>query len=220
MKQRIRLLLVLLGLYWLPGLVAKAQPADGWHLEKDKDQIQVYSRHVAGSPLTELKVTCILPGTQSQLVASLSDISNYKQVIYKTKAAYLVKRCNETELIYHIVNELPWPVEDRDVTIRLSFAQDSVSRLLHIRAVGIPNVVPLQPGTIRVEEWLAVWQVRQINKRNIQITYTCRVNPGGSIPAWLDNLAAATSAHRSFILIRDSLSLPRYQDKTFPFLQM
>ncbi len=196
-----------------------AQNSDGWHLEKDKDQIQVYSRKRAGSRLTELKVECIIPGTQSQLVALLSDIANYKQVIYKTKTAYLLQRPTETQLLYHIVNELPWPVNDRDLTIRLTFSQDPASKLLTARAVGVPNVVATKPGVVRVAEWLAIWQVRALPKQRLQITYTCQVDPGGSIPAWLDNLAAATSAYQSFVLIRNSLPLARYQGKSFSFLR-
>ncbi|MCK8494979.1 START domain-containing protein [Spirosoma sp. RP8] len=217
MSRFLFLLWFLLCWFSSSSLTVQAQPTGDWHLEKDKDQIQVYSRHVAGSRLTELKVECTLPGTQSQLVALLSDIANYKKTIYKTKSAYLVRRTSETQLTYHIINELPWPVEDRDLTIQMTFAQDPASKLLHIRAVGVPNVVPVQTGIVRVADWLAVWQVRSVGRRNLQVTYTCRVDPGGSIPAWLDNLAAATSAYRSFVLIRESL--PQYQGKTFSFLR-
>lgn len=219
--KREALFLLAFCLSWcgLAGKAAQAQTTDGWHLEKDKDQIRVYSRKRAGSRLTELKVECILPGTPSQLVALLSDVANYKQVIYKTKAAYLLQRPNETQLLYHIVNELPWPVNDRDLTIRLTFSQDPASKLLTARAVGVPDVVPTKPVVVRVAEWLAIWQVRALPKQRLQITYTCQVDPGGSVPAWLDNLAAATSAYQSFVLIRDSLPLARYQGKSFGFLR-
>ena len=210
---------IFVGWYSLSANPVQAQAPDSWHLEKDKDQIRVYSRHREGTRLTELKVECVLPGTKSQLVALLSDISNYKKVIYKTKLAYLIQRPNETQLLYHIVNELPWPVNDRDLTIRMNFSQDPVSKLLTVQAVDVPDVVPSKPGVVRVVDWLAVWKVRAISRGSLQITYTCRVDPGGSIPAWLDNVAAAASAYQSFVLIRDSLPLPEYQGKNFAFLK-
>ena len=204
--------------YWLNATVAQAQVPGEWHLEKDKDHIQVYSRHISGSRLTELKVECLMPGTQSQLVALLSDIANYRNVIYKTKSSQLIRRVSETELIYHVVTAVPWPVSDRDMCVQLTFAQDPVSKLLQVRGVGMPNVVAVKPGTVRIADWLAIWQVRPITKEQMQVTYTCRIDPGGDIPAWLDNLATSMSTYQSFSLIRRSLSLPRYQGKSFSFL--
>ena len=219
-KYSMKLLIVMqlfFGCYGLTMAPAWGQQED-WHLEKDKDQIQVYSRKVPGNRLTELKVECLMPGTQSQLVALLSDIANYKNVIYKTKSAQLIRRVSETELLYHVVSALPWPVSDREMSVRLTFAQDPASKLMQIRGVGVPNLVVARPGTVRVADWLAVWLVRPVAKQQLGVTYTCRVDPGGEIPAWLDNIAMANSAYQSFTLIGKSLSLPRYQGKSFAFL--
>ncbi len=211
-------LALVLGSYGLSTTAVRAQAQEEWHLEKNKDQIQVYSRRVPGSRSTELKVECSMNGTQNQLVALLSDIANYKNVIYKTKSSQLIRRVSETELVYHVVTAVPWPVSDRDMSVQLTFAQDPVSKLLQVRGVGMPNLVAVQPGTVRIVDWLAIWLVRPINKEKMQVTYTCRLDPGGDIPAWLDNIAAASSAYQSFTLIRKSLSLPRYQGKSFAFL--
>ncbi|GAB2574742.1 SRPBCC family protein [Spirosoma areae] len=193
---------------------------EGWRLEKDKDQILVYSRRAPGSKSTELKVECTLAGTQSQLVALLSDIPNYRNVIYKTKSAQLIRRVSETELLYYVVSALPWPVSDRDMAVRLTFAHDPASKLLQVRGVGVPvpGAVATNSGTVRIADWLAVWQVQQVTKQQMRVIYTCRFDPGGDIPAWLDHVAAASSAYQSFVLIRKSLALPRYQGKVFAFL--
>ncbi|AUD03890.1 START domain-containing protein [Spirosoma pollinicola] len=196
----------------------QAQAQEAWKLAKDKDQIQVYTRNIPGSRSSELRVECAMEGTQSQLVALLSDIANYKNVIYKTKSARLIRRVSETELLYHVVTAVPWPVSDRDMGVKLTFTQDPATKILHVKGVGMPDLVATQPNTVRIADWLAIWQVRPVTKQRMQVTYTCRLDPGGDIPSWLDNVAAATSAYQSFLLIRNSLSLPRYQNKSFAFL--
>jgi hypothetical protein len=197
---------------------AAAQSEGQWRLRKNKDQIQVYSRHTDGSRLEELKAVCVIPGTMSQLVALLSDVDNYKEVLYKTKTAQLLQRVNETRFTYYIVNELP-VVQDRDMAVQLTFSRDSATKLLHVRGVGLPNLVPEKKGNVRITDWQADWQVRaDEKKRTLSITYTCRVDPGGSIPAWVQNFAATDGVYNSFILIRDSLPLARYQGRTFAFL--
>ena len=197
----------------------KAQANENWHLEKDKDQIQVYARKIPGNGLSELKVECLMTGTQTQLVALLSDITNYENVIYKTKQAKLLRRVSEKELFYYVVSALPWPVSDRDMAVRLTFDYDPDTRLLHVRGVGVPNLVAPKPNRVRITDWFANWQVRQVASNQMKVTYTVRFDPGGNIPSWLDNVAAATSAHQSFSMLRQSLALPRYQGKSFAFLQ-
>ena len=209
----------LLSSYWLAGQPARAQASEGWKLEKDKDQIQVYSRHVGSNKIAELKVECVIPGTRHQLVALLSDVANYPEVIYGTKRANLLKRSSETQFTYYIINKLPWPVKDRDMAVLLNFAYEPAGKILHIQANRVPNLVPTNPDMVRIADFAASWVVRSVNEHTLKITYTCRIDPGGSIPAKVENFAASTGAYNSFVLIRDNLSLPRYQGKRFAFIQ-
>lgn len=210
---------LVLGSYGVGIKAVRAQTNDDWKLEKDKDQIQIYSRRLPNSKLSELKIECTMPGTQNQLVALLSDITNYENVIYKMKSAKLVKRVSETELVYYGVSALPWPVSDRDMAVRLTFNYVPAAKILYIKGVDVPNLVAARPGRVRITNWLANWQVRQATSNQMQITYTVRFDPGGDIPAWLDNVAASASAFQSFSLLRESIQLPRYQGKSFDFLQ-
>lgn len=210
-------LMLVIGYFGLGISSLRAQSPTDWRLVKDKDQIQVYTRNIPGSKETEIKVDCLMPGTLNQLVALLTDIANYNNVMYKTKSAKLVRRVSETELVYHVVTALPWPVSDRDMNVQLTLSQDQSSKMLYVRGVDVPGVSS-RPNTVRVANWLAIWKVRPLSKQQMHITYTCQVDPGGDIPAWLDNLAAANSAYQSFMLIRQSIAQPRYQGKSFSFL--
>ncbi|WP_080240407.1 SRPBCC family protein [Spirosoma rigui] len=212
-------LFVLLCWYGLPQRPVRAQASEGWTLEKNKDQIQVYSRYVGTSKIAELKVECTIPGTKQQLVALLSDVASYPQVIYGTKRANLIKRTSETQFTYYIVNKLPWPVKDRDMAVQLSFAYEPAGKTLRIQANRVPNLVPPDPDLVRIADFSANWIVHSVNERTLKITYTCRIDPGGSIPPKVENFAASTGAYNSFTLIRDNLSAPRYQGKTFSFMR-
>lgn len=212
-------LFFLLSSYWLAGQPARSQASEGWKLEKDKDQIQVYSRHMGSNKIAELKVECTIPGNKHQLVALLSDVANYPQVIYGTKKATLLKRISETQFTYYIINKLPWPVKDRDMAVQLNFAYEPSGKTLRIQANRVPNLVPPDPDLIRIADFSANWTVRSVNEHTLKITYTCRIDPGGSIPPKIENFAASTGAYNSFVLIRDNLSSPRYQGKTFAFIR-
>jgi hypothetical protein len=198
--------------------LAVGQPADNWHLEKEKDGISVFSRHLEGKKLKELRVRCTLPGTLSQLVAVLSDVDNYERIIYKTKAAHLIRRVSETEFSYYVQTEMPWPVANRDLVMHLTMSHDAATKTLTVRINDVPNAVPTTPGVVRVPHWFAEWQVRPISPDLLDVDYHCQVDPGGTLPAWLVNITAPTGPYLSFSQMRKNVGLPRYQNRSFRFL--
>lgn len=223
MYQTKRMYVLQLTLFWVCGIgisspSAEAQTQEEWHLEKDKNGIQVYSRHLAGNRLKEIKVHCDMTGYPAQLVAFFSDVDQYPQVIYKNKTARLLRRVSETELYYYAQSETPWPATNRDFVIRLRFAYEPKSRTLQINTDGVPDEVPLQEGFVRIPVWQAVWSVRPISASTMQIDYTFQVDPGGKLPAWLINATAAIGPYQSFLNMRDKIQLPRYQGRSFRFM--
>ncbi|MVM30933.1 hypothetical protein GO755_12900 [Spirosoma sp. HMF4905] len=198
--------------------IGYAQPVDDWHLEKDKEGIRVYSQHLTDNRLKELRVQCTFQGTMAALVAMLSDVENYPSLMYKTKTSRLLRRVSETDLYYYIETELPWPVDNRDMNVHLTFSQEPTTHTLQIRVTKAADEVPPQPHIVRVAEWSAVWEVHPLTNQQLQIDYRCRVNPGGSLPAWLVNLTAASGPYESFKLLRKTILEARYQGHRFSFL--
>ncbi|HEX9956785.1 MAG TPA: START domain-containing protein [Fibrella sp.] len=197
---------------------AEAQLRDNWHLEKDKNGIQVYSRHLADTRLKEIKVHCEMAGYPAQLVAFFTDVDQYSQVLYKNKKARLLRRVSETELYYYAESEMPWPAANRDVVIRLRFAYDPKVRALQITTTAEPDLVPLQEGIVRVPVWQASWLVQSLSESSMVVDYTFQVDPGGKLPAWLINATAAIGPYQSFVNMREKIQLPRYQGRSFRFM--
>jgi hypothetical protein len=210
--------LVLLGLG--RAFVTQAQPPEEWHLEKDKDGIRVYSRHLTSSRLKEIKVNCEMAGYPAQLVAFFSDVDQYHQVIYKNNTARLLRRVSETELYYYAESELPWPAANRDFVIRLRFAYDPTAKVLQINTNAVADMVPPQAGIVRVSFWQAVWLVRPLSDNRMQIDYTFQADPGGKLPTWLINLTAAMGPYQSFLSMREKIKNPRYLGRQFEFMNV
>jgi hypothetical protein len=207
-------LLAILGL----ALPLRAGTVDDWHLETDKDGIQVYSRQLVGSRFKEIKVQCEMPGTLEQLVALYSDVANYRNVISNTRTAYLLHHVSETEFFYYMESQMPATVANRDLVMRLHFAYNPQIRSLLITTTAVDGLVPLKEGLVRVPFWQGEWQVRAVAPNRLHINYSFRVDPGGTLPAWLVNILAPVAPYQSFLKLRNSLRLPRYQDQHFAFL--
>ncbi|GAA4451373.1 START domain-containing protein [Nibrella saemangeumensis] len=198
---------------------AFGQSVEGWKLEKDKNGIKVYSRLQEGDEPKEIRVICNVPGTIPQLVAYLFDVDYYPRVIYRTKLAHLVRRVRDNEFIYYTEIESPWPVSNRDLVARMTFQQNPATKTLRVEARQVPGLIPPKPNVVRMPYWHAVWNVRPLNDKQLHIEYTFKAGLGGEIPAGVIDLVAKTGPYQSFLTLKESLSLSRYQGKTFSFLQ-
>lgn len=192
---------------------------DSWKLEKDKNSIQVYSRPIPDSRLKEVKVQCEINGTLAQLVAFISDIDRYKDVVYRVKDAYILRRVSDHEFYYYNETSMPWPVHNRDLVLHVTFHQDDATKVLFIKATNAPEMMSEKPGIVRVPFWYSLWTVHETDEHRLKIQYIFRVDPGGELPVWLINATVAVGPYQSFSMVEDILKQPQYQEKTYSFLR-
>ena len=192
---------------------------DNWKLEKDKNGIQVYSRHLDHSRLKEVKVLCDIKGTMNQLVAFIFDIDRYKDVVYRVKDSYLVRRVSDREFYYYNETSMPWPIQNRDLVLHMTLQQEKDSRIVHIHADNAHEILPERKGIVRVPSWYSLWTVQETDNHRLKIKYVFQVDPGGELPIWLVNATIAVGPYQSFSMIEEILDQPQYQGKIFSFLK-
>ena len=169
-----------------------------WQLIKNEDGIKVYTRRLNDEKFKEVKADFELRATQDQLIAVLQNIPHHKEWSYGTKRSYLINKKNRDTLIYYSEISLPWPLSNRDLVIEFSFKKDTVNKTLLIQAKSIPGILPVNPKLVRVPFSLATWNVKTLSNKMLKVEYTFSTNPGGSLPAWLVNLAASAGPLNSF----------------------
>lgn len=197
MIKRPVLIAVLISLSFL----SRAQ--DKWQLVRNDDGIKVYTRRLNTEKFKEVRADFQLDASEDQLIGVLKNISHHKDWSYGTKRTFLISRENKDTLIYYSEVALPWPFSNRDLVIQLSFRKDTLNKVLHIQARSIPGVLPHMPNLVRVPFSLAVWDVKVLPNKVLNIQYTLSTDPGGAIPAWLVNFAASTGPYNSFRKLKE-----------------
>lgn len=169
-----------------------------WSLKKQKDGISIYSRASDESPFDDLKVELDLKGTISQLASVLLDIPNYTQWAYGTKVSRIIKRTSKTELIYYTEIEVPWPASNRDLYADFKLTQDSAGNSLQLVAKAIKDYLPPKDDLVRVPMSTGQWMATKISAQTIHLIYTLKLDPGGSVPAWVLNLFSTKGPLETF----------------------
>lgn len=197
---------VLFLLIMLNSLCMRAQESD-CVLKKDKDGIKVYTCKSDTSKFRSLKAEFVIENTSiAELKEFLFTVSNYLNWQFDATEATMLQRINDNEMIYRVVIDAPWPVDNRELIVHFQVSlQQEDQATFHINTV--PSDLPLQEDLVRIPYSQASWEITRVNQ-SLHATYRMNINPGGNVPAWLVNIAMADGPHESF---RDLKKLIEYK---------
>lgn len=165
-------------------------------LKRDSDGIKVYTCKTGTEKFKTLKAEFVLANTSmKQLKTFLWDVSNYPTWQYNLLEAHEILTTTETQVAYRALVDAPWPVENRETIVKMNVME--MDSLLSIQVSGIDYAQPPPENVIRVPYFEASWQVVP-NGKNLKAVYTLSIDPGGTVPAWLVNIAMAEGPYESF----------------------
>lgn len=175
-------------------------------LKKESGNTKVYTCRTSNEKFKSLKAEVVFENTTlEELREVLFDVSRYTKWQYKMSEAKMLQRVNNNEIIIRSVVDSPWPVENREMLVRFSCELDLPNNFMTIIAKGgIDYDYPKDSELVRVPFSEARWAVTQ-KGANLYISYTLQVDPGGSLPAWMVNMAMAEGPFETFKNLSDLL---------------
>lgn len=194
-----------------------AYSQEDWKKKKDKDGIQVYTKHVEGSSLKAIKAVTTFDCPIEVCSAVLRDIDHLTELFPDCEKAIKVEQ-SEDEQIHHLHLNAPWPVSDRDATFYLRYRYDPDSQTLTVQADVINDRYPKQKGLVRLTKGVGTWTFKK-NGARTSLVYHFHGEPGGSIPAWLANSVVEDNPLEMLQNFHSLVKLDRYQGQTFGFLR-
>lgn len=158
-----------------------------WKLEKDSDNVKVFTRVVEGSPLKEFKGITSVKTSLTSLVALLDDREASTSWIKDNKEAALIEKVDSSLSYSYNVTAAPWPVKDRDMVIKSVTTQDADSLIVRVDLSAEKEGKPEQKGRVRVTQMQGFWEFKPLENGEVQVTYQVHADPAGSLPNWLIN---------------------------------
>ena len=131
-------------------------------------------------------------------MAILLDIDHHTKWVYATKKSWLINKFDNNNVLYYAETALPWPMNNRDMAIRMKIFHDTVDKVLTVTTRGEPDAIPEKKGIVRIRRFKANWKVKPADNGKISILYNLDVDPGGSTPAWLVNMFVNKGPYETF----------------------
>lgn len=175
-------------------------------LKKQADGIKVYTCDLENEKLKTLKAEfLILNTTLDELKQFLLQIGNYPTWQYNMVHAELIQKINDEEIKYRGEINAPWPLEDREIMMHLKVIHDSIYQRMQIEMNTYESSRLVKEGFIRVPLMQGHWNVWGTSYNSLEVEYTLRIDPGGTIPVWLVNLAMAEGPYITFKNLKKQL---------------
>lgn len=219
MKKSILILAQILIFSQLIGKTVPAPPTTlAWSLKKSENGVSVYSRSAENSKYNELKVVFQVKTSLSSLVALLNDVESYPKWIYHCESSKLLKKDSDKHLFRYQKIATPWPVDSRDMAVEVNSYQDEKTKIVYQKITAVPDYIPQSSDYVRIRELQGIWTLKPLKNGMVQVEYELLVNPAGSIPAWVINMAAVDGPYQTSIKMKELVMNEKYQKAIIPFV--
>ncbi len=192
-------------------LVLLGQKDSEWKLIKNSNNIKAYIQKVPTSELKRVKVETVLKASLSELVAVIKDAKNHEDWVFLNKKAKVIEETDDFNWIYYGIADAPWPVDNRDFITTVCLEQNKTDYTITITSIAIPDYLPENKENVRIKHVKTIWIFNPIENGNINISLEMEVNPGGSIPIWLINMAVSKGPYKTVEGFIKEITSGKYQ---------
>src|ERR1700730_1278268 len=207
----ILLLLVAVPAFCLASGAAPFSTSDGWTLSSESSGITLYSRARPGSSLKEFKAVGEIDASAHAVHNVIDDVEAYPSFMPFTAECRLIKREADSIIIYQRLS--PKICRDRDYTLRIRETSSvGPNGVVYLNRWELANEFgPTEKkGVVRVKLCEGGWLLEPEDPTKTRATYTVYTDPGGAIPAFIDNRASQIAIRRLFVAVRKRVKDPKY----------
>jgi hypothetical protein len=172
-------------------------PAGAWDTVFDSGGVRVQQRPYPGTPLLETRGEVRAAASLNALMALLKDADYNHEWVYRSGGATILQANGYRQAYVYGVVDAPWPMQDRDTIVRFDYSQDPETKAITISISNFPDFRPEQRGLVRVPDFGGFWNLSPLPDGRVEITYQVYGDPGGWVPVWIANYAAALSVTRT-----------------------
>ena len=177
-----------------------------WQLVKNKQDITVYTKAVAGSDILKVKTQIIINAEIKQIRAILDDAAHRKNWIPYLKTSTVAYAFSNTEKLEYSHFSAPWPASDRDFVYRLRLVHQDANKLIyHMKSEDSP-LLPVHNDMIRADLIESSYTLTALTKQQTQVELIFHADPKGWLPIWIINIIQKTLPYLILRNLREQAS--------------
>lgn len=180
-----------------------------WKLLKSKNGVEVFARSVPGSKYRELFAKGLVDVPFEVGIEMVKDCDSYHEWYGMCKELYVIKKISEKEYLMYFVLDMPL-LTDRDVVVRVTGDWDMEKKSGWMKLVSIESKYKKDAGFVRMPGLSGGFTFRQVADGKFEVTYKVHADLGGSVPAWMVNIAAKKHPYQTALGAKRHVKSEKY----------
>lgn len=191
-----------------------------WQLKRDRDGIKIYTRKVEGSPYRAVRGVAILENMRiSSLVALVLDADACPRWGDRCARSYVFEQQTDTSALVYTLNDMPWPVADRDVLAQVNWSQDPATLAVEMQSSATADILDKKKGVVRLTHADARWLFTPLGNGRVEVVTEAHLNPGGPLPGWVTNMLLVEAPFKTLVNMRQLVRDEKYRQAEIGFVR-
>ena len=123
-----------------------------WHLDFDKEGIKIFTKTQTDSDYHAFKAEAVLNAPIQDIMAVMANPGSCMEWVHGCIESWGLKEESFNKRYAYSVNDLPWPVQDRDYVIEIKTSNDPATHTIFMDIVAVDNQLPPKSQYVRVTQ--------------------------------------------------------------------
>jgi hypothetical protein len=201
-------------------LASEASLEAEWEIQRSEDGIDVYTRPEPASQFEAVRAVMTLNDVRlSSLVALISDTEACSRLESRCVEAETLDKINQTESVVYRYNNMPFPVRDRDMVLRLKWYQQPDSLNVNVVISNVTGFLPEKKRRVRMPKVNSGWKFVPLPDGSVEVSSEGHIEPGANLPAWLLNQFLVSAPFKTMEAVASLVREPLYRDAELSFIK-
>jgi hypothetical protein len=143
-----------------------AESADNWKLQEETDNIRIYTTEPADSSFKAFKAVALIDAPIENLMAVMINPKSCMEWVLNCAEAYSFGKGTFNDRFAYSVNDLPWPVTDRDYVLHIRTQGDKASGEVTMNLNATPGKRAEISSRVRVNKSDTLYRFIPEGKKN------------------------------------------------------
>ena len=201
-------------------LASKASLEAEWTIQRSEDGIDVYTRPEPASQFEAVRAVMTLDDVRlSSLVALISDTQACSRLESRCVEAETLDTVDQTESVVYRYNNMPFPVRDRDMVLRLKWYQQPDSLNVNVVISNVTGFLPEKKRRVRMPKVNLGWKFVPLPDGSVEVSSEGHIEPGANLPAWILNQFLVSAPFKTMEAVASIVREPLYRDAELSFIK-
>lgn len=201
-------------------LTSEASLEMEWAIQRSENGIDVFTRPEPESQFEAVRAVMTLEDVRlSSLVALISDTQACSRLESRCVEAKTLDKINQTESVVYRYNNMPFPVRDRDMVLRLKWYQQPDSLNVNLVISNVTGFLPEKKRRVRMPKVNLGWKFEPLPDGSVKVSSEGHIEPGANLPAWLLNQFLVSAPFKTMEAVASIVREPLYRDAKLSFIK-